>query len=105
MKKDRNCGGNSYPVYPTYPGMMAPGMMAPNMPIPMPPTYGYAGAIPANNMMPTNQSSQYSSSNTVEQQLNQMQQQINNLDRRVTRLENNTSTNNTTSFGSNYQMM
>ena len=99
MKKDRNCGGNNYPIYPTYPGMMMPGMVPPSMPIPMPPTYGYSGSMP----MQSNQMSQGLSSNIVEQQLNQMQQQINNLERRVTRLESNT--NNTTSFGSNYQMM
>lgn len=103
MKKDRNCGGTSYPVYPTYPGMMMPGMMGPSMPMPMPPTYSYSGSMPT-TMMPNSQMSQGISSNTIEQQFNQMQQQINNLERRVTRLESNTS-NNTTSFGSNYQMM
>lgn len=102
MKKDRNCGGNNYPIYPTYPGMMMPGMMGPSMPIPMPPTYGYSGSMPT-TMMQGNQMSQGLSSNIVEQQLNQMQQQINNLERRITRLES--TTNNTTSFGSNYQMM
>lgn len=105
MKKDRNCSGTPYPIYPTYPGMMGPGMMGPSMPVPMPPTYSYAGSIPTTSMMTTNQMSQGISSNTFEQQLNQMQQQINNLDRRITRLEGNTVSNNTTSFGSNYQMM
>ena len=32
MKKDRNCGGASYPIYPTYPGVMPQGTMG--MPIP-----------------------------------------------------------------------
>ena len=102
MKKDRNCGGNNYPVYPTYPGMMMPGMIGPSMPMPIPPTYGYSNSMPP-TMMQGNQMSQGLSSNTIEQQFNQMQQQINNLERRVGRLEGNP--NNTTSFGSNYQMM
>ena len=102
MKKDRNCGETSYPVYPAYPGMIGPGMMGPGMP--MYPTYGYAGTMPINTISQNPQLSQGFSNNNMEQQINQLQQQINSLDRRVSRLENNT-TNNNSSFSSNYQMM
>lgn len=100
MKKDRNCGCGNTP-YPTYPGMYNQGIMVPNMPIPMPPNYGY---LNNNMMMPTNNMMQGVSSNTLEQQIIQLQQQVNNLERRVTILENSNQ-NNTTSFGSNYQML
>ena len=101
MKKDRNCGCGNTP-YPTYPGMYNQGIMVPNMPVPLPPNYGYLNT--PNMMMPPNNMIQGVSSNTLEQQISQLQQQINNLERRVTMLEN-INQNNTTSFGSNYQML
>ena len=83
MKKERNCGGAPYPIYPMYPGMMGQ----------------FGMPIMSQNYMMQDQSS-----GTIEQQLTNINNQITNLERRISNLEsligNTTKYNNT-----NYQVM
>lgn len=93
MKKDRNCGA-SYPIYPTYPGVMPQGMMG----MPMP------GVMPINPYQTQTVTQTTTSSSTIEQQLSNLNSQINNLERRVSSLESLIG--NTNSYNnSNYQVM
>lgn len=118
MKKDRNCGANMYPTYPTampqmvVPGV-APGMMNQMMPqqimpnqMMMPSQYSGQMMMPNNQystqMMP-NQSQTYTSG-SLEQQVNNMANQVNNLERRVSSLEGLVG-GNTNYNTSNFQMM
>lgn len=78
MKKDRNCGGASYTIYPTYPGVMPQGMMG--MPIP--------GMMPMNPYPTQTVTQTTTTSTTIEQQLSSLNNQISNLERRVANLEN-----------------
>lgn len=87
MKKDRNCGGASYPIYPPYPPM---GMMPNMMPMPYP-------AMPNQTNAGTSVSS-----NTIEQQLNSLEQRVNLLDRRVTTLENMFNNSSSSPYSNNY---
>ena len=77
MKKDRNCGMPSYPVYPNYPGMMPmqqPGMM------PMGPMTQMPSGF---NMNPTYVSQSGTSNSSIEQQLSNLNSQVNSLERRI----------------------
>ena len=92
MKKDRNCGGSPYPIYPPYPGMnMLPGI--PTMPNP---TMGMYNPI-SYSMLNTSTDSNVSN-NTIEQQINNLEQQINLLDKRITNLETMYNNNNSVSY-------
>ncbi len=90
MKKERDCGGMAYPVYPqmvpNFGGMIMPGQM-----IPMPNNMN----VPLTSVQSTINSNDLSA----------LSNEISNLEQRVTRLENtiNKSYNNYNS--SNYQMM
>lgn len=87
MKKERNCMGTPYPIYPMYqPGMMQSGMMSqPGMLQP--------GMMNQSNMMPQS-SDNYNSINN----------QISNLEKRVARLESIVG-NNATYSESNFYMV
>ena len=88
MKKDRDCGGMPYPIYPgmvpNFGGMMMSGQM-----VPMP---GGMNNIPLTSVQSTINSNDLST----------ITSQINNLEQRVSRLENAINNNYNTS---NYQMM
>ena len=97
MKKDRDCGGMAYPVYPqmvpNFGGMVMPGQM-----IPMP---GGNMNMGMSNVPLTSVQSTINSSD-----LNALTNQVNNLEQRVTRLENTVNKNNYNNYNtSNYQMM
>ena len=62
MKKDRNCGGASYPIYPAYPGVMPQGMMG----MPMP------GMMPMSPYPTQTVTSTTTTSTTIEQQLSNL---------------------------------
>lgn len=94
MKKDRDCGGMAYPVYPqmvpNFGGMVMPGQM-----IPMP------GNMGMNNVPLTSVQSTINSSD-----LSTLSNQVSNLEQRVTRLENAINKSNYNNYNSsNYQMM
>ena len=94
MKKDRDCGGMSYPVYPqmipNFGGMMMPGQM-----VPMPGNMGMNN-IPLTSVQGTINSNDLSA----------LSNQISNLEQRVTRLENTINKANYNNYNSsNYQMM
>lgn len=95
VKKNRDCGGMAYPVYPqmvpNYGGMVMPGQM-----IPMP------GGM---NMGMTNVPLTSVQSTINSNDLNNLTNQVNNLEQRVTRLENMVSNTNNSYNSSNYQMM
>ena len=86
MKKERNCGGNAYPVYPAYNNMpiMNQGynpMMTQGM-TPMMGQNMMMQAMPNNIMMPT------SLNNTsMGNDYSTLATQVNSLERRVSRLE------------------
>lgn len=99
MKKDRNCGMNTYPMYPTYPQvnpMMQPEIIQPGIIPPM--------MAPGNVQMPiqyqTTNMQDSVSSNTIEQQMTQIQRQINNLEARVSKLESSINTIGNSTFNS-----
>lgn len=94
MKKDRDCGGMAYPVYPqmipNFGGMMMPGQM-----VPMPGNMGMNN-IPLTSVQGTINSNDLSA----------LSNQISNLEQRVTRLENTINKANYNNYNSsNYQMM
>ncbi len=94
MKKDRDCGGMAYPVYPqmvpNFGGMVMPGQM-----IPMPGNMGM-GNVPLTSVQSTINSNDLSA----------LSNQISNLEQRVTRLENMVNKTNYNNYNSsNYQMM
>lgn len=94
MKKDRDCGGMAYPVYPqmvpNFGGMVMPGQM-----IPMPGNMGM-GNVPLTSVQSTINSND----------LGALSNQISNLEQRVTRLENTINKTNYNNYNSsNYQMM
>ena len=94
MKKDRDCMGMSYPVYPqmvpNFGGMVMPGQM-----IPMPGNIGMSN-VPLNSVQSTINSNDLSA----------LTNQISNLEQRVTVLENKVNKNNYNNYNSsNYQMM
>ena len=96
MKKDRDCGGMAYPVYPqmvpNYGGMVMPGQM-----IPMPSSMNMGMSnVPLTSVQSTINSNDLSA----------LTNQVNNLEQRVTRLENTVNKNNYNNYNSsNYQMM
>lgn len=94
MKKDRDCGGMAYPVYP----QMVPnfgGMVMPGQIIPMPGNMGM-GNVPLTSVQSTINSNDLSA----------LSNQISNLEQRVTRLENTINKTNYNNYNSsNYQMM
>lgn len=94
MKKDRDCGGMAYPVYPgmvpNFGGMVMPGQM-----IPMPGNMGMTN-VPLTSVQSTINSND----------LTNLTNQVNNLESRVSRLENMVNKNNYGNYNtSNYQMM
>lgn len=98
MKKDRDCGGMGYPVYPgmvpNFGGMVMPGQMIP-MPNNMNMGIGMSN-VPLTSVQSTINSSDLSS----------LSSQISNLEQRVTRLENTVNKANYSNYNtSNYQMM
>lgn len=95
MKKDRDCGGMAYPVYPqmvpNYGGMVMPGQMIP---------------MPGMNMGMTNVPLTSVQSTINSSDLSALTNQVNNLEQRVTRLENTVNNSNYNNYNSsNYQMM
>ena len=89
MKKDRNCPGSSYPIYPNFGGYM------PQMPIPM-------------TMMPMGQmyNNQTTPNYQTQDNYSSLQSQINNLEKRVSRLESSlTNQPNSTYSESNFYMV
>lgn len=91
MKKNRNCGGQMYPVFNQAVPMM--GIPTPMMnPQPYSPSYSQTSINTYNNM---------------EEQMNNIQQQINSLENRISKLESKTTTNNYTNKynDSNYYML
>ena len=105
MKKERNCGGNAYPVYPAYNNMpiMNQGynpMMAQGM-TPMMGQNMMTQGMPNNIMMPTTM-------NTIGNDYSSLVTQVNSLERRVSRLESivGSSTNMAPKYNeSNYYMV
>lgn len=109
LKKDRNCGGTPYPVYPQMyggampiQGMPMQGMAGPipiagvEMPMPMP----MAAPTPIMNNSIT------SSPNYTTSEINTLSQQVNSLEQRVSNLENMVSKSYSNNYNtSNYQMM
>ena len=96
VKKDRDCGGMAYPVYPqmvpNYGGMVMPGQM-----IPMP------GGM---NMGMTNVPLTSVQSTINSNDLNTLTNQVNNLEQRVRALENTVQGSSGSNYNStNYQMM
>ena len=94
MKKDRDCGGVAYPIYP----QMIPnyGMVMPGQMIPMPGTNTGMTNVPLTSVQSTINSSDLST----------LTYQVNNLEQRVTRLENTVNNSNYNNYNSsNYQMM
>lgn len=91
VKKDRDCGGMAYPVYP----QMVPNFgMMPGQMIPMP-NMGVSN-VPLTSVQSTINSSDLSA----------LSNQISNLEQRVTRLENTVNKTNYNNYNtSNYQMM
>ncbi len=97
MKKDRDCGGMAYPVYPqmvpNFGGMVMPGQMIP---------------VPGGNMnMGMSNVPLTSVQSTINSNdLSALSNQVNNLEQRVTRLENTVNNSNYSNYNtSNYQMM
>ena len=97
MKKDRDCGGMAYPVYPqmvpNFGGMVMPGQMIP---------------VPGGNMnMGMSNVPLASVQSTINSNdLSALSNQVNNLEQRVTRLENTVNNSNYSNYNtSNYQMM
>ena len=91
MEKSRNCT-SSYPVYPTYGGMM-PGPMpisGVNMPMPMP----YGSPTPYMNTT-------FNTDTNLEQRVSNLEQRINNLENMLGNSSYSSTSYNTT----NYQMM
>ena len=92
VKKDRDCGGMAYPVYPqmvpNFGGMVMPGQM-----IPMPNMNMGMSNVPLTSVQSTINSND----------LTALSNQISNLEQRVSRLEN--ALNNSNYNSSNYQMM
>ena len=96
MKKDRNCGGTPYPVYPNmYNGIAGPlPVSGVNMPMPMP------IGVPTYETMPTAYNANYSSSD-----LNSLNSRLTSLEQRVTNLENSLNNYSSNYNSSNYQVM
>ena len=97
VKKDRDCGGMAYSVYPqmvpNFGGMVMPGQM-----IPMP-----GGNM---NMGMSNVPLTSVQSTINRNDLSALSNQVNNLEQRVTRLENTVNNSNYSNYNtSNYQMM
>ena len=97
VKKDRDCGGMAYPVYPqmvpNFGGMVMPGQMIP---------------VPGGNMnMGMSNVPLTSVQSTINSNdLSALSNQVNNLEQRVTRLENTVNNSNYSNYNtSNYQMM
>ena len=97
VKKDRDCGGMAYPVYPqmvpNFGGMVMPGQM-----IPMPNNNMGVGMtnVPLTSVQSTINSND----------LTNLTNQVNNLEQRVTRLENTVNKTNYNNYNSsNYPMM
>ena len=95
MKKDRNCGGGMpYPIYPSYPGMMA----MPNMQM--------NGMMPnAFNTMPNYMPEMNTVNTSIEQQLSSLTSQVNSLERRIISLETLVGSPTAKYNNSNYQVM
>lgn len=96
VKKDRDCGGMAYPVYPqmvpNFGGMVMPGQMIP---------------VPGGNMnMGMSNVPLTSVQSTINSNdLSALSNQISNLEQRVTKLENIINSSNYNYNSSNYQMM
>ena len=81
MKKERNCGGNAYPVYPAYNNMPIMNQVYnPMMTQGMTPMMGQG--MPNNIMMPTSMNN-----TSMGNDYSSLATQVNSLERRVSRLE------------------
>ena len=108
MKKERNCGGNAYPVYPAY--NMMPMMNQGYNPIM---NQGYSPMVGQNMMigqgMPNNIMMPTSMNNTsMGNDYSSLANQVNSLERRVSRLDSmvNSNSNMTPKYNeSNYYMV
>ncbi len=102
LKKDRNCGGTPYPIYPNMYGgaipMQAMGgpMTGVQMPMPMP------MATPT----PIMGSTMAGSASYTASEINTLSQQVNSLEQRVSNLENMINKSYSNNYNTaNYQMM